>query len=333
VRATIPTTRAFLLTSTGELVRATVELTPPEPGWVLVRVRAAGVCGTDLAEHRRRTARPGAHPDVRIGHEVTGRVILDPTGRWAAETPVVVDPAVFCGACEPCRRGRTNHCPRLRLLGHDLGGGLADHLVVPASSLLEVPASLDPVVAALVEPLSCARHATTRVIGAGAADRVLVFGGGMIGVGVALLLRTAGHERITVVEPAAARRAVAAGLGLSVLAGPTATQAEVVVEASGNAVAFQDALRAVTRGGQLIVAAAHADPLVIDPDLAFGKEIRLAWSLGALREDFRVVLDLLAGGGLDPAPLAQVVRPGEFTTDTFLAMAAGTMGKPVVVWD
>ncbi len=333
MRPPIATIQAFLLTSAGELARTAVDVASLKPGWVLVRVTAAGVCGTDLTEHRRRVARPGAHPDVLIGHEVAGRVVASESEDWAKGTPVVIDPAMFCGSCETCLAGRTSYCPRLTVLGHNFGaGGLADQVAVPASALIAVPESIDPVVAALVEPLSCAHHAAGNVVTADAMDRIVVFGAGAIGLGIALVLRARGHRDITVVEPAPARRAIAAAFGLQVHGRPPRVEVPVAVEASGNVAAFQGAMRATARGGQVVIAAQHVGLLPVDADLAFSKEIQLRWSLGALRADFQAVLDLVAARVLDPAPMAAVVRPEEFTTRTFDEMADGAIAKPVIAW-
>jgi (R,R)-butanediol dehydrogenase/meso-butanediol dehydrogenase/diacetyl reductase len=323
---------AFILTSSGEVTRVGTSGSPLKPGWVLLKVMAAGVCGTDLTEYRRRVAEPGVYPDVRIGHEVSGQVVVSASPSWREGATVIIDPAFFCGKCATCQAGLTSYCPRLAILGHDFGtGGLADQVAVPASAIIEVPESLDPVAAALIEPLSCAYHAASKITGT-PADRVLIFGAGMIGLGVALVLRARQYQDVTVVEPAPVRRAVAERLGFMAVDRPPSAGAPVLVEASGNADAFQDAMRLTTRGGQIVVIAQHAGGLSVQADLAFAKEIRICWSLGALRSDFHAVLDFLMANVIAPAPIADVIRPDQFSRQTFKAMAGGSIAKPVIVW-
>ncbi|GAB3066780.1 zinc-dependent alcohol dehydrogenase [Micromonospora schwarzwaldensis] len=313
----------YALTSAGELVGSP---TVTVAARTVVRVDAAGICGTDLAEYRRRCAEPGVLPDVALGHEVAGTVVHSDEG-WAPGTRVVIDPAIHCGSCARCVTGRTSYCERLLLLGHNYGaGGLARYVSVPGSALLEVPPGLDPVTAALVEPLACAHHAAAKVPGEGP---VLVLGAGTIGLGVALFLRARGVE-VSVTDPVAARAALTRSLGL-----PTDrpdTPCPVVVEASGTAAGFAEALGAVDRGGTVVVAAQHPGVLAVDAGTAFGKEVTIGWSLGALRPDFRATLALLADGVIDPRPLASPMAPADLGTGTLRDMAAGRTAKPVVVW-
>ncbi|MEI7033327.1 zinc-dependent alcohol dehydrogenase [Streptomyces pratensis] len=329
--------RAFLLTPDGDLVLTHAETPSPGAGQVLVRVTASGVCGSDLAEFRRRRAQPGAHPPLVMGHEVAGVVAAGGTPEWPEGTPVVVDPALFCGRCSTCRAGRTSHCPDLRIVGHNYGqGGLSEHLAVPADALIRVPASLPPATAALVEPLSCAHHAVLRAGDADPRAGAVVFGAGAIGLGIALVLRARGFETPVLVDPAPGRRAAATAAGFTALSGPPPEAAPLVFEASGAPAGFRDAFTLTARGGALVVAAQHGEDLVIDPWSAFAKEIRLTWSLGALRSDFDDVIELVHSGRLNPAGLAESVRPTDLTTLALTAMAAGARPKAVVAmsgWD
>lgn len=313
----------FTLTTAGELVRSPAVVSAER---TVVRVAAAGICGTDLAEYRRRLTEPGTLPDVTLGHEVAGTVVHSDDG-WQPGDRVVVDPAIHCGTCAMCTTGRTSYCERLLLLGHNYGaGGLAPYVAVPGTALLPVPPGVDAVAAALVEPLACAHHAAAKVTGNGP---VLVLGAGTIGLGVALILRARGLE-VSITDPAPARAATAVSLGLP--AGRSDAPNRVVVEASGTAAGFAEALSAVARGGHVLVAAQHTGVLPVDGGTAFGKEINISWSLGALRPDFQAVLRLVAGGVIDPHPLAAPVEPADVGTNTLRDMAAGRTAKPVVVW-
>src|SRR5215467_6280723 len=110
---------------------------PRAAGLALVRVTRAGVCGTD-----RTLAADGvpARPPRVLGHEMTGQVeVPSPGGAVPAGTPVVVNPAAFCGACRECRRDLPNLCARGGLLGRDLDGCFAEYVAVPESLLHPLP--------------------------------------------------------------------------------------------------------------------------------------------------------------------------------------------------
>ena len=322
---------AFVLTEAGEIIRGAVEMPALGRETALVRVFAAGVCGTDLAEYRRRIATPTAWPDLPLGHEMAGTVVASGSEDWPDGTPVVVDPAISCGACSLCRSGRTSYCPRLLLLGHNYGSGaLADYVTVPVRALIRLPDGIDFVTGALIEPFSCAHRAVDRA-GAIDSDVALVLGAGGIGLGIALILEALGRQAPIMVDPSAERRSRAADLGVQTHAEvPAGRAASLVFEASGSPLAFQAAVGAVAHGGRIVVAAQHPVPLPIDPGTAFGKELQLIWSLGALRRDFGAVLGLVESGRLKPAAAARVVDAREFDTAFVASLAAGAHTKTVI---
>ena len=147
---------------------------------VRVRVRSCGICGSDL--HLAAWNLP-----VTLGHEFAG--ILDDG------TAVAVQPIVWCGECDRCRAGETQLCRTglTRLHGVSVDGGLADEVIVDRSCLVPLPDGVDPELGALVEPLAVAGHALGRVpLDAGA--RILVIGGGSIGLAIAGIARVRGVD-------------------------------------------------------------------------------------------------------------------------------------------
>ncbi|MBI4586134.1 MAG: alcohol dehydrogenase catalytic domain-containing protein [Planctomycetes bacterium] len=141
-----------------------VETPPPEgppPGWALVRVRRVGVCGTDL--HAFRGRQPFfSYPRI-LGHEL-GVEVVQVNAPAAGVKPgdrCAVEPYLNCGACQPCRLGRTNCCEKLQVLGVHTDGGMRELIAVPASKLHRSAAlGLDEL--ALVEPLGVGAHAVDR---------------------------------------------------------------------------------------------------------------------------------------------------------------------------
>ncbi|MEW9835284.1 zinc-dependent alcohol dehydrogenase [Mesorhizobium marinum] len=159
----------------------------PAAGWAVVRTTAAGICGSDL--HNYRTGHWISRAPSVAGHEFAGVVAaIGPhvTGLSVGAT-VVADSRYWCGECEACRAGRTNVCASLGFVGEVCDGGFAEYVALPARLLCRHDPSLDPVIAAMAEPMAVALHAVRR-LAAPTGDPVLVVGCGAIGGFVALLL-------------------------------------------------------------------------------------------------------------------------------------------------
>jgi threonine dehydrogenase-like Zn-dependent dehydrogenase len=194
------TMRAFVLTGPREFAVQHVSLPEPVPGEVVVDVERAGVCGTDAefftGEMTYLHQGHAAYP-MRLGHEWAGTVSavgdgVDPA--WLGRR-VMGDTMLGDQTCRRCRKGRQYVCEHRQEVGIRGGrpGALAERIAVPAWSLHALPASLDAVLGALVEPGGNALRAA-RATAAGPGDRVLVLGPGTIGLLTAMFLRAAGAE-------------------------------------------------------------------------------------------------------------------------------------------
>jgi threonine dehydrogenase-like Zn-dependent dehydrogenase len=168
---------------------------------------------------------------------------------------VAVDPSRSCGACRFCRGGRANLCPRKGGHGSRYPGGLAAAVAVRREECVPVPAGVSWRAAVLAEPLACVLHGVDR-LGPVLGLRVLVLGGGTVGLLVAAVLRRAGGE-VTVCEPVAARRGVATDLGVTDVITPElldrADRWDVVVDASGVASVIELGSTLLDRGGTLLI--------------------------------------------------------------------------------
>jgi L-gulonate 5-dehydrogenase len=145
----------------------------PGPGEVLVRVRRAGICGSDV--HILHGSNPFARYPRIIGHEFAGEVeeVGLNVSALAPGDRVVVDPVVSCGTCYACRVGRPNVCANLEVFGVHRDGGFRDLVPVPARNVVRVGADLPVEIAALAEPFSIAANVLSRT-GCGPDDTVLV---------------------------------------------------------------------------------------------------------------------------------------------------------------
>ncbi|MDQ1431026.1 MAG: hypothetical protein QOF40_1628, partial [Actinomycetota bacterium] len=242
--------RAVRATGDGGVSVVQVDATVPDHARdpVRVRVRSCGICGSDL--HLAEWNIP-----VTLGHEFAG--VLDDG------SAVAVQPNVWCGECDRCRAGDTQLCRTglSRLHGVSVDGGLAEEVIVDRSCLVPLPPGLEPELGALVEPLAVAGHALGRSAVGGEplapGARVLVIGGGSIGLSLVAVARGRGIE---VDLSARYRHQHEAGEQLGARR-ELAEEYDVVVDAAGTQSSLDDAVSKVRPGGTIVVAATYWDPV------------------------------------------------------------------------
>ncbi len=255
---------------TAKIVRRPVR--PLRPGEVLIRVRAAAICGSDLHIYK------GKHPSVplpaSIGHEFSGDVaaVCDPENeKWLGKR-VTAEPCSFCGVCPACRKGRYDLCEKLSFIYRNGDNALADYIAVSAGSLYELPDSLGYEAGALIEPLSVSLHAV-RQAEVKAGDTVLVIGDGAIGILTAAACRRAGAERVLIAGHSERRLAIAREMGATDMfdshKGETVEwvreltgSVEKSFECVGNSTCFSQALSVLNRGGTAVVTGIYEDTKV-----------------------------------------------------------------------
>ncbi len=191
----------------------------PSRGEVLVKVKWAGICGSDLVAWNggfKRIVKP-----VILGHEFTGEIVEiggDSELSLKAGQHVVVEPLIACGQCEACRTGHYNVCRKLRLIGLDVDGGFASYVSVPSYRIHPIPDTLSYERAALCEPIAVAIHMVRRtnlLVG----DTVTILGAGPIGVLVAMIARKAGASKIVISDVNRYRLNLVKELGFQALDG------------------------------------------------------------------------------------------------------------------
>ena len=255
--------RALLVSGPDQFGMADVPAPRPARGEVLVAIRAAGICGTDLHVA---SGAFGQFPRIP-GHDVCG--VVDEVGEGVATTRlgqrVTIDPAACCvrsapasagqavEACWACASGRTHLCDDGTYLGIHVDGAFCDRVAVPALRAVSLPDELSDVAATVLEPVTVALHLKQRI--ADREGKVLVIGAGPIGLVAGFLLSASGRE-VTLVEPVEARRQLAEALGLQCLRPSDVTSvrdASVLVEASGHASAGPLLLMAARRGSTIVL--------------------------------------------------------------------------------
>jgi 2-desacetyl-2-hydroxyethyl bacteriochlorophyllide A dehydrogenase len=324
--------------------RIDVEQVPvPEPraGELLVEVSECGICGSDLHLVFEKYAKPGAI----LGHEWSGTVAsAEGAGAdWTTGERVVFNPTPGCGECRPCRRGRPSVCLRRKMSDiREMRGAFAQYITVSSTNALRIPDSLTTRAAALAEPTAIALHAV-QLADVRPDDRVLVTGGGPIGLIIAAVLRAQGVADITVSEPVAVRRELALAVGAARaivpddLVGPasggTVTGAYAVAfECSGRADAAEQALGQLDFAGTLVFVGTGAEPTRVNHNRMIILELQAVGTFNYSAEGFQPALDLLDRGGMpldllieeDDVPLSGVM-------DTMERLSRGEIPAKVLV--
>jgi L-gulonate 5-dehydrogenase len=283
----------------------------PGPGQALVHLRAGGICGSDLSAYRG-TSPLVSYPRV-LGHELLVDVVACSDRPELEGQRAVVEPLVPCGRCRACRRGRTNCCADLRVMGVHVDGGLAEMTAIDARQLHRVPDGMSDDVAVLAEPLTIAYHAVQR--GQPDAGQVaVVLGAGTIGLLIANLLLGARGLRVLVVDVDPWRLEVAERIGATPVRGGAAVaaravaaatggeMADVVFEATGNAECTRMTTELVAHAGRVVLIGWNKGPTEVDTVALIRKEVDLLGSRNSA-DAFGSVLRLLADGMIQPDTL------------------------------
>jgi 2-desacetyl-2-hydroxyethyl bacteriochlorophyllide A dehydrogenase len=324
--------RQTWITAPGAVeVREVPDPVPAEDD-VLIAVAYAGICGSDL--HTLRRGHPWLPYPIAPGHEASGVVISGPC--YAPGDRVYLRPAVSCGTCFYCARGRTNLCANLIGVGSHTPGAFADLLAVPPTALAPVPAGVSMAAAAMTEPLATAVHAVATAAPAGAT--VAVLGGGTVGQSVLLAALAAGASRVVLTDPVPAKRDLARSLG-AIPVDPAADDAEeqirtaldgrpdVVLDCVATRPTLATAVRLATRGGTVVVVGVGHGPADLTIDTLQDHEIRVAGSAMYVAADFEEAERLIAGG----APVDRLITAVRPLDEAAEALHAATTGAEVKI--
>jgi L-iditol 2-dehydrogenase len=311
------------------------DIPPPaaDPDDVLLRVKAVGVCGSDLHSYLEgsTTGRTAVQPFV-LGHEFAGEItpeIADKV-RLAPGTLVAVDPAKPCHRCEWCERGHTNLCPNVRFLGYaPNNGAMAEYVAVPVSALHPVPADLDAAEAVLLETLGVAIHAAD-LARQKFFETVAVLGCGPVGMLLTQLARLAGAQAVYAVDPVSYRARMAqefgadAGFGEygAVIEATGGRGVDLVFEATDSPLGLEHAAKVSRIGGRLvIVGIPEGNQYTVTAAEARRKGLTIKFSR-RMPEVYPRAIALAASGRVQLAPLASHHFPLEDTRTAFEMQAA-----------
>jgi L-iditol 2-dehydrogenase len=312
--------RAIL--ATGPNSFALQEVDEPAPGKddVVIKVRMAGVCASDV--HLLRGRNPFSRYPLIPGHEYMGEVLRAPSKSGLRKgDKVTVFPEKGCGKCPACKAGKTVHCPEFKFIGSGISGGcFAERVVVPYKNVFRLPKKMEDPVGAMVEPTAVAVHANKRA-GLRKGMKAVVIGGGTIGLLTAQVARAYGASPVILSELIDARRAIAKTLGFRFLCNPSEEElpsfvqknaglADVVFDVVATPKSLDDSLSMLRPDGRLVLVGlpASAD-LAIPYRPIFGKELQVIGVRTYFRQDFPEAIRLLNSGKVNVKPMVSEILP------------------------
>jgi len=333
-------------TAAAGLQLTSVPVPLPGPREVLIRVRAAGICGTDYHIYSWDAwSQQRIKPPLTIGHEFVGEVVacgshvrtIQPGMRVSAEGHVT------CGVCKFCRTGRGHICRSVKGLGVDRDGCFAEYVVMPEENIWRVPDSVPDKFAAIYDPLGNAMH--TAMTASLSLKKVLIMGAGAIGLFAVSIVKLAGASFVIVVEPNQFKRNLAAAVGADVVLDPASDDVparvaeltdgygpEVILEMSGNPNAMQQAFRLLSNGGEICLLGIPAGGVQVDwaEDIMF-KGITIHGITGRrMFETWYQVDEFLLKHAHCLEQCVTHVIPFERFEEGFELMRAGSCGKIVL---
>ena len=309
-----------------------------EPGTVIVRPTATGICGSEIEGYLGRMG--NRTPPLVMGHEFAGTVTEvgegvdeDLIGRLVAVNPLSSD-----GTCRLCRAGLTNLCPNRKLVGIHSPGGFAEYTLAPAANVYPLPDGVEARTGALAEPLANGVHAARLGTAGGSVEHAVVIGAGTIGLMCLQAAVLDGIPEVHAVEPVQARREQALSLGATAVHGsgeearealeePTeGLGADLVIDAVGAEVTRRMALDLLRPGGRVVYIGLHDDASTLGFHGVVRGQLDLQGSYAYTAEDYEQALEWLVESKAGIGELPPVL-PLEEGPDAFAELVRGPSAR------
>ncbi len=297
----------------------------PDDEEILVRVKAVGICGSDVHGYTGKTGR--RIPPIIMGHEASGVVeaVGKKTQNVAVGDRITFDSTVYCNQCQWCRVGRVNLCDNRQILGVSIpafrrDGCLAEYVVMPWWITYKLPDAVSFEEAALVEPAAVSMHAA-RTTPIDVNDVVGVIGAGPIGLFAVQAVKVKGAGKVIAFDVREERLAFARQLGADITINPSAgdvaeelkrvvgrPDVDAVLEAVGTPPAMDLGFKIVKRGGHLTLIGNVTPKVEVNLQDLIMRELNIRGSF-AIAGEYRTILDLMAQGRIQAKPLISQVKP------------------------
>lgn len=313
----------------GNLSLLDYEVPKVRPGEALIRIRAAGICGTDL--HIKHDTFHN-NPPVTLGHEFSGEIaeLDEAVEGWAVGDRLVAQPHKGgCGTCRYCKTGMVEICANKKAIGYKIDGSMAEYVALPTASLHRIPDNLDFETAALTEPLAVCVKAVLERARVEPGDFVVVQGCGAIGLLAGAAAKAGGAGTVVVTgtdRDIDVRLRVAKEMGIddaisvqqidlaTYVAEHTEGGADLVIEASGAPIAIAQAFDLVRRDGRICaIGLTAADEISLPWSKAIHKCIEINTSYSSSWTSWETAIHLLSSGAVNAAPLIS----GRYALDEF----------------
>lgn len=289
-------------------------------GEVLLRIRAAGICGSDIHGFQ------GIWPDKRalglvMGHENSGEAVE--VGRdvkaFKVGDRVVIDPQLSCGECEECTQGWMNLCRNMKLIGSSSRGirhgGFAEYIAMPERNLHRLPDNLSFEEGALFDPLGNAVHLINRS-GVKVGDRIAIFGAGTLGLCLLLVAKNSGAAEVTIIDISPFKLEVARRLGAdrcinghsqdpvkAILEATNGQGVEIAVEAVGIKETYIQCLSVAKRGGKVMALGNMAEEISVALFRLVSREISIIGCTGFTPREIDQALALMSVEKINARPI------------------------------
>jgi len=336
--------KALVLHGIRDLRVEEVAKPKPSAGEVLIRVKACGICGTDLHFYKGewRVKLP-----LIPGHEFSG--IVEEVGPGVEELeegmPVVAEPNITCGRCYYCRmKDRNFYCPNIRAVGVDVDGAFAEYVKVPAGNVYTIPRGMPFEEAALIEPLACCLRGLDNV-GIELGDTVAVVGVGPIGLLMIQLSKIWGAVKVYAIDLIRERLNLAKQLGADVIVNASKEDpvkavlsdtndvgVDVAIEAAGSSRAMDTAVKLARRGGRVLIfgVAPQEEEWRLRPFELYEKELTIVASYRS-PYTFQRAVRVASSGRVLLGPIISHVMPLERGPEAFEKLSKKTHGMIKVV--
>jgi threonine dehydrogenase-like Zn-dependent dehydrogenase len=302
--------KAIKLEQPREIGLVELEKPIPGPGEALIKIKAAGICGSDIGAFRG-TNSLVSYPRV-IGHELAGVIESIPEDNpkgFKVGDKVIVDPYLYCGHCYPCRIRRTNCCTDLHVLGVHVDGGMAEYFCHPADMLVKMPEDMSWTDAAMAEPLTISLHGIHRG-GLKAGEYCAIIGAGPIGL-LAAMVAIAYDAHPILIDLVQERLDFAKELGVEYVINSGKEDAEArvreitggdmaqqVMECSGANAAILSTLKLVSNAGRITLTGWPKNETPMPTDVITKKEVDIRGARTSAGE-FEEAIDLIYNKKVD----------------------------------
>ena len=318
---------------------------------VLIKVKYAAVCATDLRIFKGEKIVP--FPRI-LGHEFSGIIVEigDNVKEWEIGDRVTVYPTIACGTCYSCKENRKNICVNRKTIGYEYDGGFSQFVRIPleaiqAGNLIKIPEKVSLIEAAISEPIAAAYNGLLRAnIKEG--EKVLIIGGGPIGLFHIQLVKIQKPALIIVSEPIEEKRKLAKELGADIAINPLEDNlSEIIMANTGDEGVdkvfldvslpkiIENTLDTVKKGGSYIIFAGSpkGSKISIDPNIIHYKEINITGASSSTPENHKLVLNLIADKKINLSPFLNNVFKLNEWEKAFSGKENYKIFKPIIKMD